>query len=354
MPDTAHDHDPFPAAPDPDPAPDREGATVRDDAVLDDAVLDDAVRGVRVHGAIFLRAEYSESWAYESMSTRDVTDLLAPGEERVVLFHVVADGACWIETAPGERLWAGPGDVIVLPYGDRHRMGGRTEAVAVPIRSILQPPPWPTMPVIRYGAGGPTTNVVCGYLSSHDPLFDPAMRALPSVFVVTPPPGPAGEWVRASIDFALGQTSRDADGRYSVSPRLPELLLAEVLRLHLASAPSGEHGLLRALRDPVLAPALAALHGDPSRHWSVADLAARSHVSVSALDERFRQVLSVPPIRYLFQWRMHVARGLLANGELGVGAVARRVGYESEEAFSRAFKREHGSSPRAWRESVRR
>jgi len=340
VPDTAHDHDPLAAAPDPDAA----------------SVLDSAVSGVRVHGAIFLRAEYSESWAYESMTTRDVTDLLAPGEERVVLFHVVADGACWIETEPGERLWAGPGDVIVLPYGDRHRMGGRTEAVPVPIRSILQPPPWPTMPVLRHGDGGPTTNVVCGYLASHDPLFDPRMRALPPVFVVTPPAGPAGDWVRASIDFALGQTSQGADGRYSAPPRLPELLLAEVLRLHLASAPSGEHGLLRALRDPVLAPALAAVHGDPARHWTVAELAGHAHVSVSVLDERFRQVLSVPPIRYLFQWRMHVARGLLAHGRadggLGVAAVAHRVGYDSEEAFSRAFKREHGTGPRAWREQV--
>ena len=190
---------------------------------------------------------------------------------------------------------------------------------------------------------------MCGYLHSEDPLFDPGLRALPSVFVVRPPAGPAARWVEANIAYALEESS---GGRSeAVSTRLPELLLVEVLRLHLATAPAVERGWVAALRDPVLAPAMALLHAAPQRKWTVAELAAGAAVSRSVLDGRFRQVLGRSPIRYLTEWRMHVAQELLVTTELGLAAIARRVGYESEEAFSRAFKRTNRCSPSLWRTS---
>lgn len=319
--------------------PDRE-PTAALGGLLDDLHLD---------GAIFLRGEYSEGWAYESLPSSGVATVLAPDAAQVVLFHVVAEGRCWVETDDSDRHWAGEGDVIVFPYNDQHRMGGSTPASTVSISTLLQPPPWHEMPVIRHGAGGRTTNVVCGYLACDDPLFNPRMRVFPSVFVVTPPPGPARDWVRASIDFALQQTAQAADGRVAAPTRIPELLLVEVLKLHLASTPGSEHGWARALRDPVLAPALAAMHEHPDRKWDVAHLAREAGVSASLLDERFRDVLGLAPIRYLTGWRMHVAATLLRTSDLGVAAVGRRVGYQSEEAFSRAFKRAHGASPSVWR-----
>ena len=134
-----------------------------------------------------------------------------------------------------------------------------------------------------------------------------------------------------------------------IATRLPELVLIEVLRSHLASAPAIEHGWIAALRDPVLAPALALLHQQPARRWTVAQLATAVATSRSALDDRFRKVLGQSPIRYLIAWRMHLAMGLLATSELSVSMTARRVGYDSEEAFSRAFKRARGRSPSHWR-----
>ena len=208
------------------------------------------------------------------------------------------------------------------------------------------------MPVIHHGQGGAETHVLCGYLTSDDPLFDPRLQALPPVFVVSPPPGPARMFVRASIDYAVQQTAQVAADRFEVPTEVPRLLLVEVLKLHLASAPAEERGWLRALRDPVLAPALASVHADPGRKWTVAELAQAGHVSVSLLDQRFREVLRVPPIRYLTEWRMHTARRLLESAEVGVAVVARRVGYDSEEAFSRAFKRIHGVSPSRWRHAA--
>ena len=313
------------------------------------ATLDAALDGLRLRGALFVRGEYTESWGYRSFPSGDLTSVLAPGASRVVLFHVVATGRCWIETDDSERLWAEAGDVIVLPYGDDHRMGGSDDAELVSAASLLSPPPWSEMPVIRYGQGGAVTDVVCGYLVSDDPLFDPRLRALPSVFVVRPPEGTARSFVRANIDYALHQTAQVAADRIEAPTQVPQLLLVEVLKLHLADAPAAQHGWLGALRDPVLAPAMAAIHGDPARKWTVADLAAAAHVSTSLLDERFRQVLGMPPIRYLTEWRMHLARGLLERADVGVAAVARRVGYESEEAFSRAFNRAHGVAPSRWR-----
>jgi AraC-like DNA-binding protein len=267
------------------------------------------------------------------------------------MFHIVSRGRMWVDVDGQERHWAGEGDVVVLPYGDQHRVGGVTPAPAVPITELLEPPPWATLPVLRHGTGGERADMVCGYLASDDPLFDHSLRALPPVFVVTPPAGPAAEWVRASVDFAVEASG----GRAPDDPvvrRLPELLVTEVLGLHLSTVGAGG-GWVAALHDPVLAPAMAAIHAAPQEHWTVAGLAARVQVSRSVLDQRFRQLLGRPPIRYLTDWRMHLAGDLLRSTELGIAAVARRVGYDSEEAFSRAFKRHHGTAPGQWRRTHR-
>ena len=278
--------------------------------------------------------------------------VIRPGAERLILFHIVAAGRCWVATANTERHWANRGDVIVLPYGDDYTMGGSAPADRVPLLNLMARPPWATMPVLSHGAGGERTDIVCGYLHSEDPLFDPNLRAFPPAFVVQLPDGPAARWVESSIEYAVSITARSMPEE-AVSTRLPELLLIEVLRAHLADAPVADHGWIAALRDPVLAPAMAQLHARPDRKWTVAGLATEVAVSRSALDDRFRSVLGRSPIRYLTEWRMHLAQDLLLTTDLTVAAVARRVGYQSEEAFGRAFKRARGRSPGSSRGPVR-
>jgi AraC-like DNA-binding protein len=316
---------------------------------LSSRVLQQALERLRLEGAVFLRAVYREPWAYESFTARDTAKVLRPDSDRVILFHVVASGACWVSIGDGDRHWARHGDVIVIPYGDQHRMGGSQDAEYVSMSSILPMPPWREMPVIRHGAGGQRTDVVCGYLHSTDPLFDPELRVFPPVFVVRPPGGPAAEWVSANIAYALERTRAGRDGRGIVISRLPELLLVEVLRLHLASAPATGQGWLAGLDDPILRPALALLHSSPERPWTVSTLAQQAMVSRSVLDARFRDVLGRSPIRYLTEWRMHLAEDLLTTTDLNVGVIARRVGYDADEAFSRAFKRARGDAPSVWR-----
>jgi AraC-like DNA-binding protein len=306
-----------------------------------------ALEHLRVEGAIFLRGEYTEEWAYESPTGEMMASLLRPGRERLLYFHIIARGRCWVALDGGEPHWAEQGDVVVLPYGHQHRMGGVIGTACVSVLELMSPPPWTEFPVIRHGRGGSRTDVICGYLDVEDPLFDPALAALPPIFVVHPS-GAAASWVESSLRYVVEATEAGAtDSR--ILTRLPELLFAEMLRLHLESAPAVDRGWLAALRDPVLAPALAELHRAPDQKWTVADLAAAANVSRSLLDERFREVLGRSPIRYLTDWRLHVAKDLLATTDLGVGAVARRVGYDSEEAFSRAFKRSFGRAPAHWR-----
>jgi AraC-like DNA-binding protein len=318
-------------------------------AVAAAPLLVHALDRLRLEGAIFFRSEFSEPFSVDSTPNR-VADQLHPGAERVLLFHIVARGGCWVSGPNGDRHRAEEGDIIVVPYGDDHTLAGESPAERVSLLTLLSPPPWATMPTIEFGGDGATTSFVCGYLVSDDPLLDPRLSVFPPVFVVRLPDPAGRRWVEASVTYAMQGVVPEAGATGGVvSTRLPELVVIEVLKTHLAKAPAADHGWLAALRDPVLAPALAALHAEPERRWTVGEIAAQSSVSRSLLDERFRQVLGRSPIRYLAEWRMHLARELLASTDTTVFVIARRVGYDSEEAFSRAFKREHGASPSHWR-----
>ena len=153
---------------------------------------------LRLEGAIFLRGEYTEAWEYESPTGELMASVLRPGRERLLYFHIIASGRCWVSIEGGERHWAEQGDVVVLPYGHQHHMGGADDAVCVSVLDIMAPPPWAEMPVVRYGSGGDRTDVICGYLDVDDPLFDPALAALPPIFVVRPTGPPSRGWSRAS------------------------------------------------------------------------------------------------------------------------------------------------------------
>lgn len=313
-------------------------------------VLSSTLAQLRLEGAIFFRAEFTDEFAFESAPLAFAA-ALTPRADRMILFHIVASGTCWVSVDDGVRHWASEGDVIVMPYGGRYVLGGRTPVASTTVLDLPLPPPWEDIPVVRQGGGGERTDVVCGYLHSEHPLFDPSMKALPPVFVVRLAEGPASSWVHASVAYALEASAPSNRSATVLATRLPELVLMEVLRVHLSAEPSSNHGWLAALRDPVLGPALSLMHATPGEHWTVGELARRTAVSRSVLDDRFRQVLSRSPIRYLTQWRMHLAEGLLGTTDLTVYDVARRVGYQSEEAFSRAFKRERGQAPAHWRSS---
>jgi AraC-like DNA-binding protein len=302
---------------------------------------------VRLGGAIFLRADFRAPWAYSSPPGEQLAAAFIPAATSLVLFHLIGDGRCWIALEGGPRVPLERGDVVVMPYGDAHSVGYPDGAEPVSIMSLLPAWPWTAFPSIDYGGDGEHALVVCGYLHGDAVLFDPVLRALPPLFVVRPPAGPAATWVAASIEYAL--LASQSEGFSRMSQRLPELLFTEVLRIYLESREADLTGWLAALRDPVVGEALSLLHRDPARDWTVADLATAVAASKSVLVERFNQLLGRPPIRYLTEWRLSLATGLLRTTQMGVGEIGARVGYNSEEAFSRAFKREMGKAPAHWR-----
>ena len=318
-------------------------------AALD--LMDDVLSRIRLAGAIFLRAECTAPWACESPSAGELRRLLKSQAKRLVLFHVVAEGSCWIRVGE-ERVEASAGDVLVFPYADQHAMGVAEHVPPVHISALLPSPPWDELPVIRHGGGGDRTSVVCGYLCCDAPLFEPVVNALPPVFIVRPPSGPIADWVNASIQYALDRSTTPTAQR-GMAVRLPELLLLEILRLYVQSGPPQLSGWLAALHDPIVGSALAALHGEPARAWTLDELARRCACSRSTLNERFSRLVGRPPMRYLAEWRLQLAAGLLQETTLAVAAIAYRVGYESEAAFNRAFKRTMGRPPAQWRANGR-
>lgn len=315
-------------------------------------LLSDVLSRIRLSGAVFLRGEYSAPWTFDSPESRDLVDLLAPGAQRLILFHIVREGAAWVG-ARGERIDLEPGDLAVLPHADRHLMGSRPDkAEPIPIADLLPPPPWQGVPVCRFEGGGQTTGVVCGYLKCDELLFNSFMRRLPPVFRVRPPAGPIADMIKACINYALDERSHPRSGSAPLTTRMPELLLIEALRLYSEDAAS-DTGWLAAISDPVVGRALALLHAEPARQWTVEELAGCAAASRSVLDERFRRLLGQPPIRYLAEWRMQLAADLMKDTPAKLAAIAATVGYGSEEAFGRAFRRYLGISPGQWRSKLR-
>jgi len=310
-------------------------------------LLSDVLAHVRLSGSVFLRGEYSSPWSLDSPGPSELIALLAPGAQRLVLFHVLRRGRARI-SAGGFEVEAEAGDLVVLPHAHQHRMGSLAAAEPRPIADLLPPPPWQGIPVCRLDGGGEETEIVCGYLRGEDLLFNAFLRRLPPIFRVRPQSGACAAWIEACIFYALDEANRARQGGAVLLARLPELLLMEMLRLH-CEQDHVDTGWLAAIGDPIIGRTLALLHAEPTRRWTVDELARRAATSRSVLDARFRVLLGQAPIRYLAEWRMQLAADLLRTTPLKLASIAERVGYGSEEAFSRAFQRHLGRSPAEWR-----
>ena len=292
---------------------------------------------------------WTDAFAFESVPNT-VAGALHPGAVRLIVFHIVAQGSCWVAGDDGERHWAGPGDVIVIPYGDRHDIGGETPADASRCSADGH------AAVERAAASSVTAAAASAPTSSAATCTPPTRCSIRRCGVF--PSGvrrarstgtgigmdPGEHRLRArrrSADECERERHRDPAARAGAhrgAPVAPRDRAGRRSRMARRVARPGARARPRA--------AAPRARSDTGRSPSSRPLSA---VSRSLLDERFRQVLGRSPIRYLTEWRMHLAEELLATTETGVVAVAHRVGYESEEAFSRAFKRAHGLSPSHWR-----
>ena len=313
------------------------------------SVLAEVLGRVRLASAVFLRGEFAAPWAFASTDAATLARIVAPEAKRLILMHVALEGRFRITLQSGETADVDPGDAVVLPYCDVHAMGYPAVDKPVSIAELLPMPPWTELPVTaRIDGGGTPTRVMCGYLHCDDMLFDPMLQALPRLIHVRASNEPAARWREASLRYALEQPSRP--GASELCARIPELVLVDCLQQYAASLQDAHSGWLAALRDPVVGRALALMHAQPTEEWTVERLAQRIAVSRSVLADRFTQAIGLPPMKYLVRWRLRIAADLVRNAENGIAEIAGRVGYESEAAFSRAFKRQFGLSPAAVRE----
>ena len=310
--------------------------------------LSEILRVVRLVGAIFIQAKFTAPWSYQSPCADSVVPLLEPGAERVVIFHLIIEGECFVELAdqPPARLIAG--DVVLFPQGDAHRMNsqpGLAPATGARLDVVLSRRPRQ----LAYGGGGPTTRIVCGYLACDARLARMLLAGLPPLIKVNVRGSNAGAWLEASVRYALTEARSPRPGGAGVLSKLAEVLVIEVLRLYVNEQRQDRTGWLAGLGDPIVGPALNAMHACTAQAWTLEELASSIGTSRSILAERFHSLVGSSPMRYLTQWRMLLAANLLCRSSAPLARIAEDVGYQTDTAFSRAFRREFGMPPAAWR-----
>lgn len=311
-------------------------------------VLSDVLRVIRLNGALFLNAEFREPWCISAARGQELAQVLAQPHDHMAVCHLIVEGRCWARFAGEQPLELAAGDVLVLPHGDAHLLGSGINHGPLTVRDAVQLK-LPDLGRIRYGGRGASTEIVCGWFAYERDLGPPMMAPLPTMFRTCIRSRPSGVWLEQSIRYAVREASSGTPGSNALIDKLAELLFVEALRGFIEALPTQPVGWLAGLRDPLVGRCLALLHQRPQHHWTVATLARALNVSRTVLAERFVVLTGIPPIQYLTQWRLALAVHLLRRGRVGIARVAEQVGYDSEAAFCRAFKRAYGAPPGRWR-----
>jgi AraC-like DNA-binding protein len=295
---------------------------------------------------------------------------LFPGAEAVTPFHIATAGKCALSWGSVAPITFEAGDVAIFARGAQHVMTSQPGITPVPIKDIYRPSA-ERITVLQHGGGGEKSRFVCGFLHSNQ-RFAPLLDTMPSLTCVRVRDGALlleaytdtgryaepvrlqepPHWWQASIAHLVSETTRSDPGNRAVLARLAELLFMEVLRWQLTYLSNGASGWLAGLNDPHVGRTLGLMHAEPARPWTVEDLARESGVSRAALAKRFVDLVGDTPMQYLAAWRMHLARRILRESNIGIAQLALRVGYESEAAFSRAFRRAVGVPPATWRDAT--
>ena len=315
--------------------------------------LSDVLASIRLDGAVFLEAELTAPWAMRGRyGAASVRQRLA-GAGHVILFHFFTEGRCKVRLAEGgETVEVAAGDLVLFPRDDRHLIGSDLAYAPLEAETIRDWDEPRGMMRLRHGGGGAATRFVCGYLSCSRELVRPMLEALPALVRIPAGEGGSMALVHALLAEAVRESALGRPGSQSMLARLAELIFVEALRRYVESLPEGRRGWLAGLRDPGVGRALARLHGEPERRWSVDGLAREVALSRSALAERFTAMVGESPMQYLTRLRLCLAARALRGGTEAIARVARRSGYDSEAAFNRAFKREYGLPPAAWRRAA--
>jgi AraC-like DNA-binding protein len=313
--------------------------------------LSDVLRVTHLTGGVFLHADFAAPWCVAArVAPEHCSPALGPASH-LIIFHYVLEGDFHIriEGQAGEGLTVGAGELVLLPRNDLHLMGSDLSLPPVAGREIIRPPKDGGLFSIHHGGTGRATRMICGFLGCAGVEGNPVISTLPPLLKLSVEEGGAAEWIRSTFQYAAEQVAAGHPGSETVLAKLSELLFVEAVRRYAHALPDGETGWLAGLREPYVARALALLHRDIVRRWTVDDLGREVGLSRSALADRFIRLIGVPPMQYLAGWRMQVATQKLRHSSASLAQIAETVGYESEAAFSRAFKKALGTAPATWR-----
>ncbi len=310
--------------------------------------LSDVLRVIRLSGGVFLEAEFTAPWCINGrISAHDCKPFLA-APRHIIATHFVAAGNMQLRIDGGANIEVRAGELILLPRNDAHTFGSDLGIVPMLAKDVIKPPDIGGIARIKYGGGGEATQLLCGFLGSETP-FSPLLSSLPSLLKLDVRATALGVWIESSFRYAVSEIAAGRVGSATVIAKLCELLFVEAVSQYVASLPAERRGWLAGLRDPQIGRALALLHARPTEGWTAEALALEVGMSRSVFAQRFTALVGQPPMQYLTLWRMHVAAQHLREGRENVAQIGFAVGYESEAAFSRAFKRQFGTSPGTWR-----
>jgi AraC-like DNA-binding protein len=324
-------------------------------ATVEHDVLSDVLRTIRLTGSLQFCFMPTGDWHTDDKPAmakfaQTASGGASPGPSSAIPFHILVEGQCWLKIE-GRHVSLQAGDVVAFPFGTGHQLGAGSDGLLVtPVRD-LPPKPWRELPVLRYGAGPQRVRLLCGYLQCDAVGFRPLLQALPSLLHASTSGAAESNWLRATIQQIVSEVDRPRSGGLSMLERLTEITFIELLRHQIQQASPGATGWLAAIGDPSLGRCLALIHDDPARDWSLADLAAGCGLSRSSLSERFETLLDTSPMRYVRDWRLHLASVALSTSRKSIASIAHDAGYGTEAAFNRAFSRSFGAPPATWRKN---
>ena len=310
--------------------------------------LSEVLKVLQFNSAIFFKARFTAPWCLASPEADTVARQVNAGSERLLFYHLFVDGSCTVKLDGMPPLHLQAGDIILFPHGDAHTMASSGSNGPVPmldVHRLLREKP----DELELGGGGEPTRIICGYLSCDPLLCKPILATLPRVLTVSLRNDVGTDWVERSFVYAVAEAAATEPGGEGVLAKLSEVLVVETLRRYISQMSEGHTGWFAGLRDRVVSRSLALMHENPAHQWTLESLARDVGTSRSVLAEKFTHYVGQPPIQYLGKWRMALASNLLRRSALSTMHIALEVGYETDTAFSRAFKREFGMPPASWR-----
>jgi AraC-like DNA-binding protein len=303
--------------------------------------LGEALHFLRMNGAFYCRSELTAPWG-----------LTFPPMPGYLWFHVVTSGRLWLETGEDDSGWIGLGDLALVPHGEGHVLRSEPGAPAPGILELERELVSDRYEILRHGDGGAPTSLICGAVRFEHPAARNLIEILPRTIQIEASSSPRLERIQSLLRLMAAEAGELRPGGEAVITRLGDILVIQAVRAWMETDPAARTGWLGALQDPQIGRAISMIHRDPARDWTVAALAQELAMSRSAFAARFTELVGEPVMRYVARWRMHVAVAALREEGATVGELADRLGYRSEAAFSRAFKRVIGTPPGAVRKSV--